>query len=62
MASDEVPHLRIILDHTVKNLNEDNTVTVWNPADNLYGHLELSGSQDLAINGISIYFEGRRKQ
>jgi hypothetical protein len=58
MASDEVPRLRIILDHSSKNLDADNTVTVWNSADNLHGHLELSGTQDLAIDGIAIYFEG----
>ena len=58
MASDEVPHLRIILDHTCKNPDADNTVTVWNPADNLHGHPELSGTQDLAIDKITIYFEG----
>lgn len=51
------PRLRLILDHTIKNA--DTTTTIWNPEDELYGHLELSSAEDLRINGITIYFEGK---
>jgi hypothetical protein len=63
MDSDElalVPHLRLVLDHTTKNPDAQNTATIWNPEDHLYGHLELSKvvGEDLALDKITIYFEG----
>jgi len=50
------PRLRLILDHTINDA--ESTPTVWNPEDELYGHLELSSVEDLRINDITIYFEG----
>lgn len=59
MASAEVPRLRLILDNATKNLNAEIAATVWNPADNLFGRLEISSKQDLAIERITLYLEGR---
>lgn len=58
MASGEIPYLDLVLDHTVKHPDAEITATVWNPADNLYGHLEISSKQDITIERITIYFEG----
>lgn len=58
MDPDPTPRLRLILDHTTKNPNAATTATVWNPEDELHGHLELSSTEDLGIDGITIYFEG----
>lgn len=52
------PRLRLILDHTTKNPDARHTATVWNPDDELHGHLELSSPEDYRIDGITIYFEG----
>jgi hypothetical protein len=52
------PRLRLILDHTTKNLDAATTATVWNPEDELHGHLELSSAEDLRIDSFAIYFEG----
>jgi len=58
MAADQAPHLRLILDQRAKNPNGPTTATVWNPEDDLHGHLELSSTDDLLIDRITIYFEG----
>ncbi|KAF2802901.1 uncharacterized protein BDZ99DRAFT_482461 [Mytilinidion resinicola] len=58
MDPDPTPRLRLILDHTTKNPDAATTATVWNPEDELHGHLELSSTEDLGIDGITIYFEG----
>lgn len=58
MDPDLTPRLRLILDHTTKNPDAATTATVWNPKDELHGHLELSSTEDLGIHGITIYFEG----
>ena len=58
MDPDQAPRLRLILDHTTKNPDAITTTTVWNPEDELHGHLELSSTDDLRIDGITIYFEG----
>jgi hypothetical protein len=54
------PRLRLILDHKAKPPNAATTATVWNPEDELHGHLELSYAEDIRIDGITIYFEGER--
>lgn len=58
MDPDPTPRLHLILDHTTKNPNSATTATVWNPEDELHGHLELSSKEDLGIDAITIYFEG----
>jgi hypothetical protein len=58
MDLDQAPCLRLVLDHTAKNPDALTTATVWNPEDELHGHLELSSTDDLRIDGITIYFEG----
>ena len=58
MDPDQAPRMRLILDHTTKNPDAPTTATVWNPEDELHGHLELSSTDDLRIDGITIYFEG----
>ena len=52
------PRLHLILDHTTKNPDAATTATVWNPEDELHGHVDLSSAEDLRIDGITIYFEG----
>jgi hypothetical protein len=58
MDPDQAPRLRLVLDHTTKNPDALITATVWNPEDELHGHLELSSTDNLRIDGITIYFEG----
>jgi len=53
------PRLRVILDHRTKNIDTPTSATVWNPEDELHGHLELSSTESLRIDEIAIYFEGR---
>lgn len=57
MDPDQSPRLRLVLDYTTKN-PDATTATVWNPEDELHGHLELSSMDDLRMDGITIYFEG----
>jgi hypothetical protein len=57
MDSDQVPHVRIIL-YSAKNLDPERLGTLWYPGDNMRGHLELSNARHLALEGITIYFEG----
>ena len=33
------PRLRVILDHRTKNIDTPTSATVWNPEDELHGHL-----------------------
>ena len=54
----EVPHLRLILDYATKNPDSRNSITVWNPEDDLCGHLELLNARDVAIEKVTIHFEG----
>jgi len=60
MDSDEVPHLSLVVYHPAMDSNPEGMLTVWNPEDDLFGHLELSSTKDLSIHRITVYFEGER--
>jgi hypothetical protein len=56
----QVPYLSLILDHESWNSDSQDTPTIWNPEENLYGHLELAtvAGEDVDVQKITIYFEG----
>ncbi|KIM95748.1 hypothetical protein OIDMADRAFT_148793 [Oidiodendron maius Zn] len=58
MTTETTPCLRLFLDHAAKNSDRGGPITSWAPADSLTGHLELSGAEFMAIEDISMYFEG----
>jgi len=58
MYSDQDPNVRFILDQTNRNANAEMKITVWNPEEDLCGHLELSSTNNFNVLGITIYFEG----
>jgi hypothetical protein len=59
MAPDQTPQLRFILNYAAKNPEPESPSTVWYPGESLRGHLELSNAKDVAIERITIYFEGQ---
>jgi hypothetical protein len=61
MISDEIPFLRLVIDSSAKGEVEPNSAPVWNPEDNLRGHLQLFCSAEDApvLEKITVYFEGQ---
>lgn len=60
MNSDEVLHIRLVLYPAAKDPDIENMPIVWNPDDDIFGHLELFSTEDLSIHQITIYFEGEK--
>jgi hypothetical protein len=60
MNSDEGPHILLVLYPAAKDPDTENMPMVWNPEDDLFGHLELFSTKDLSIHQITIYFEGAK--
>ncbi|CZT42392.1 uncharacterized protein RSE6_02266 [Rhynchosporium secalis] len=52
------PRLRLIVRQTTKICDSTMRAIVWNPEDELHGHLELSSAEDIRIVNTTIYFEG----
>jgi hypothetical protein len=61
MPLEEVPSIRLVVDHSVKNSDAVNKATIWNPEDVLCGHLKLlcSVKDEPIIEKITVYFEGK---
>jgi hypothetical protein len=58
MNPETAPQLRIFLDHASNSVHPGSSIKYWSPVDSLAGHLELHNAELLAIDEISIYFEG----
>lgn len=52
------PRIRLVLDQSGPNPDVNATLVAWKPEDELHGHLEVSSSEDIDIDGVTVYFEG----
>ena len=58
MTLDHGIRLRLILDDASKHREDKSTAPVWNPEGILDGYLEISTTEELSVDKVTVYFEG----